>query len=70
MNKRLDLPHPYRLAHIHWIYEDEREGRGEWELAELSELPPELAADVADAIYEIQCAFGYERAPKLWRRIA
>ena len=66
--RRLELPHPYWLAHPHWVREAEDEGRGPWAPAALTELPPDLRADVEAEIREIAESFGWSRAPRLWKR--
>jgi hypothetical protein len=60
---------PFWLAHPHWVREAEAEGRGQWEPAPLSELPPELAQAVAAEIAAIAKAYGGDRAPMLWRAV-
>ena len=66
---RVTVPHPYWLAHPHWVREAEREGRGRWEPVSLGELGPELAAAVAAEIAAIAKAYGGDRAPMLWRAV-
>jgi len=69
-NKRLELPQPYWLSHPHWVREAEDEGRGRWVPASLQELPPALRAEVQAEIAEIGEGLGWDRAPRLWKRVA
>ena len=66
---RVTVPHPYWLAHPHWVHEAERDGRGRWEPAALGELPPSLAEAVAAEIAANSAAYGSSRAPRLWKAV-
>jgi len=66
---RVEVPEPYWLAHPHWVWEAEAEGRGEWVPASISELPPDLAERVRQEIEYVREHFGAERRPRLWKRV-
>ena len=69
-NKRVEVPEPYWIAHIHWVYEAEAEGRGEWVRVDpFAELPADLAAEVVAEMEEIGHNLGWERVPRLWKRV-
>jgi hypothetical protein len=57
------LPAGYRVAHAHWVRED----AGRWVRANLTELPPDIAAAVDAERQEIGNRYGWEQAPDLWR---
>ena len=72
--KRVTSPHPFWLAHSHWVRERQAEGRGRWEPAALNDLEPQLepqlAEEVAAEITAIAEAYGADRGPGFGARSA
>ena len=63
------LPKGYWIAHRDWVWQDRWEGRADWKPVSPDELEPDLARAVREYIADEAKVFGWDRAPRLWKRV-